>query len=182
MLSTVGTRAFHAYSRKLYGVPGQPLRYDPATPLELAQKVHESPADLQAAALIPPVIRSRTGGRSPCSWRLRSPSTSATLRPRWSWSMNCRPTRWRPPARSRSGVTPSSPRRTRPSSSTTKRSSMWRPASTVAPRPTSRSWRSAIPVPLAPRRGSPSTPNTCRARSAWTDCAGSPIGSSRPNW
>jgi len=61
MLSTVGTPAFHAYSRKLYGVPNQPLRYDPATPLELAQKVHESLADLQAAALLPPVIRSRTG-------------------------------------------------------------------------------------------------------------------------
>jgi uncharacterized protein (TIGR02421 family) len=29
--------------------------------LELAQKVHESLADLQAAALVPPVIRSRTG-------------------------------------------------------------------------------------------------------------------------
>ncbi len=61
MLSTVGTPAFHAYSRRLYGVPHQPLRYDPATPLELAQKVHESLADLQAAALVPPVIRSRTG-------------------------------------------------------------------------------------------------------------------------
>jgi uncharacterized protein (TIGR02421 family) len=61
MLSTLGTPAFHAYSRKLYGVPTQPLRYDPATPLELAQKVHESLADLQAAALVPPVVRSRTG-------------------------------------------------------------------------------------------------------------------------
>ena len=61
MLSTLGTPAFHAYSRKLYGVPTQPLRFDPATPLELAQKVHESLADLQAAALVPPVVRSRTG-------------------------------------------------------------------------------------------------------------------------
>ena len=51
MLSSLGTPAFHAYSRKLYGVPSQPLRFDPATPLELAEKVQSSLADLQAAAL-----------------------------------------------------------------------------------------------------------------------------------
>ena len=39
MLSSLGTPAFHAYSRQLYGVPKQPLRYDPATPLELAEQV-----------------------------------------------------------------------------------------------------------------------------------------------
>ena len=61
MLSTVGTPAFHAYSRALYSVPTQPLRYDPATPLELAEQVHRSLADLGTAALIPPVVRSRTG-------------------------------------------------------------------------------------------------------------------------
>jgi uncharacterized protein (TIGR02421 family) len=61
MLSSVGTPAFHAYSRALYGVPDQPLRFDPATPLELARKVHQSLVDLQAAALVPPVVRSRTG-------------------------------------------------------------------------------------------------------------------------
>ncbi len=60
MMASLGTPAFHAYSRKLYGVPSQPLRYDPATPLELARKVQSSLADLQAAALIPPVLRTRT--------------------------------------------------------------------------------------------------------------------------
>ena len=61
MLSSVGTPAFHAYSRKLYGVPTQPLRFDPATPLELAQKVHSSIEDLSAVSLLPPVVRTRTG-------------------------------------------------------------------------------------------------------------------------
>ncbi|MGB0114061.1 MAG: flavohemoglobin expression-modulating QEGLA motif protein [Ilumatobacteraceae bacterium] len=61
MLSTVGTPAFHAYSRQLYGVPDQPLRFDPATPLELAQQVHESLGELADASLIQPVVRSRTG-------------------------------------------------------------------------------------------------------------------------
>lgn len=61
MLSSVGTPAFHAYSRKLYSVPSQPLRYDPATPLELAAQVHRSLAELQDASLIPPNPRIRTG-------------------------------------------------------------------------------------------------------------------------
>jgi uncharacterized protein (TIGR02421 family) len=61
MLSAVGTSAFHAHSRSLYGVPKQPLRFDPATPLELAERIHTSLADLHTAALVPPVIRSGTG-------------------------------------------------------------------------------------------------------------------------
>jgi uncharacterized protein (TIGR02421 family) len=61
MLAARGTPAFHAYSRKLYGVPGQPLRFDPATPLELARRVHDSLDELRQADLLPPVIRSRTG-------------------------------------------------------------------------------------------------------------------------
>jgi len=61
MLSSLGTPAFHAYSRRLYGVPSQPLRYDPATPLELAAKVESSLEDLKAASLIRPVVRTRTG-------------------------------------------------------------------------------------------------------------------------
>lgn len=60
MLASVGTRAFHAYSRQLYGVPDQPLRFDPATPLELAHQVHGSLAELADADLIQPVRRSRT--------------------------------------------------------------------------------------------------------------------------
>jgi uncharacterized protein (TIGR02421 family) len=61
MLSSVSTPAFHAYSRRLYSVPTQPLRFDPATPLELAEQVHRSLADLTEAALVPPVVRTRTG-------------------------------------------------------------------------------------------------------------------------
>jgi len=61
MMSSLGTRAFHAHSRMLYGVPTLPLRFDPATPLELAEKVHQSLADLRAASLIVPPVRSQTG-------------------------------------------------------------------------------------------------------------------------
>jgi len=61
MLSSIGTPAFHAYSRKLYGVPTQPLRFDPATPLELAQQVNNSLAELSEAAMIPRVARTKTG-------------------------------------------------------------------------------------------------------------------------
>ncbi|MET0911049.1 MAG: flavohemoglobin expression-modulating QEGLA motif protein [Ilumatobacteraceae bacterium] len=61
MLSTVGTPSFHAYSRQLYGVPTQPLRFDPATPLELAQRVQDSLAELKAVHLMRPPVRSRTG-------------------------------------------------------------------------------------------------------------------------
>jgi len=60
MMSAVGTDAFHAYSRQLYGVPTQPLRFDPATPLELAEQVAVSLSELADAALVPPVLRSRT--------------------------------------------------------------------------------------------------------------------------
>jgi uncharacterized protein (TIGR02421 family) len=61
MLASVGTDAFHAHSRMLYGVPAQPLRYDPATPLDLARRVHEAIDDLHAAALLRPAARTRTG-------------------------------------------------------------------------------------------------------------------------
>lgn len=61
MLSSLGTRAFHAYSRQLYGVPTQPLRYDPATPLELARRVHDALAELADAELLRPPVRTRTG-------------------------------------------------------------------------------------------------------------------------
>lgn len=61
MLASRGTPAFHAYSRRLYGVPSQPLRYDPATPLDLAHRVHEAIDELHDAALLRPVLRTRTG-------------------------------------------------------------------------------------------------------------------------
>ena len=61
MLSSVGTRAFHAYSRQLYGVPTQPLRYDPTTPLELAERVHAALVSLRDANLMRTPKRERTG-------------------------------------------------------------------------------------------------------------------------
>lgn len=41
MLAAVGTREFFAYGRRLYGEPTAPLRFHPATPLELAQRMRE---------------------------------------------------------------------------------------------------------------------------------------------
>lgn len=60
MMSSLGTRAFHAHSRSLYGVPTQPLRFDPATPLELAESVHKSLDELRAASLVVPAVHTRT--------------------------------------------------------------------------------------------------------------------------
>lgn len=61
MLAARGTPEFFEHSRSLYGVPDQPLRFDPATPLELAQRVHEALTELHEADLVPPVVRTRTG-------------------------------------------------------------------------------------------------------------------------
>jgi uncharacterized protein (TIGR02421 family) len=41
MLAARGTESFFTYNRALYGTPHTPLRYDPTTPYELAQRVHE---------------------------------------------------------------------------------------------------------------------------------------------
>jgi uncharacterized protein (TIGR02421 family) len=41
MLAARGTQSFLEYNRALYGTPHTPLRYDPTTPYELAQRVHE---------------------------------------------------------------------------------------------------------------------------------------------
>lgn len=60
MMSTVGTPEFHRHSAALYGVPGQPLRFDPATPFELASRVHDALAGLREDALIPPPRRTQT--------------------------------------------------------------------------------------------------------------------------
>jgi uncharacterized protein (TIGR02421 family) len=61
MLSSTGTTSFHAYSRELYGVPKQPLRFDPTTPLELAEQVYASLAELSAVDLLRPSVRDLTG-------------------------------------------------------------------------------------------------------------------------
>jgi hypothetical protein len=42
MLGAAGTPAFFAYSQEPYSSPTEPLRYDPATPLDLARGVHEA--------------------------------------------------------------------------------------------------------------------------------------------
>jgi uncharacterized protein (TIGR02421 family) len=41
MLAARGSESFLTYNRDLYGTPHTPLRYDPTTPYELAQRVHE---------------------------------------------------------------------------------------------------------------------------------------------
>ena len=61
MLASRGTDEFFEHSRALYGVPDQPLRFDPATPLELAQRVHDALIELHGVDLVPPVMRTRTG-------------------------------------------------------------------------------------------------------------------------
>ncbi len=61
MLASRGTHEFFEHSRALYGVPDQPLRFDPATPLELAQRVHDALIELHEVDLVPPVVRTRTG-------------------------------------------------------------------------------------------------------------------------
>jgi uncharacterized protein (TIGR02421 family) len=60
MLAAVGTPAFGEHSRAVFGAPDRPLRHDPVTPLQLAQRVHhaiEGLTDLQLAA---PPTRDRT--------------------------------------------------------------------------------------------------------------------------
>lgn len=61
LLDARGRPEFFEHSRALYGVPDQPLRFDPATPLDLARRVHLALDELHEAELVPPVIRSRTG-------------------------------------------------------------------------------------------------------------------------
>jgi uncharacterized protein (TIGR02421 family) len=63
MLESRGTPAFFEHSRALYGVPDQPLRFDPTTPLELARRVHDALTELHQAELVAPVKRSRTGAQ-----------------------------------------------------------------------------------------------------------------------
>ncbi len=61
MLSSTGSTAFHAYSRELYGVPTEPIRFDPTTPLELARRTHEELAELSAVNLLRPSVRDLSG-------------------------------------------------------------------------------------------------------------------------
>lgn len=63
MLTARETPEFFEHSSALYGVPDQPLQFDPATPLELARRVHEALDELHGADLVAPVVRSRTGAQ-----------------------------------------------------------------------------------------------------------------------
>ena len=60
MLAARGTPAFLDYSRALYSEPHTPLRYDPATPYELAERVHEVLAGLERVGLRSDVARDHT--------------------------------------------------------------------------------------------------------------------------
>jgi uncharacterized protein (TIGR02421 family) len=51
MLAARGTEAFLDYGRALYGTPHTPLRFDPATPYELAERVREVLAELDQVGL-----------------------------------------------------------------------------------------------------------------------------------
>ena len=63
LLSTVGTPAFHTYSSQLYGVPTRPMLLDPATPLGLAEQVHQSIAELTAVKLAGKANRDQTAAQ-----------------------------------------------------------------------------------------------------------------------
>src|SRR5262245_21345380 len=60
MLAARGTPAFLDYGRGLYSEPHPPLRYDPATPYELAERVHEVLAGLERVGLRNDVPRDHT--------------------------------------------------------------------------------------------------------------------------
>ena len=154
MLSSLGTPAFHAYSRRLYGVPSQPLRYDPATPLDLARKVHEAIDDLQQAALLRPVLRT-TYGRGSCGLHrrcregpLRRLGPRGAARRRTLCECRCLDEQDQDPPRRQvhpEGRFPTpEPRGIHPRGHRPER---------TARRATSRSWRSATPAPREPRRG-----------------------------
>jgi uncharacterized protein (TIGR02421 family) len=63
MLSTLGTPAFYTYSQQLYGSPTRPLALDPATPLGLAEKIHQSIAQLSSVKLVALAERDQTAAQ-----------------------------------------------------------------------------------------------------------------------
>ena len=62
MLAARGTESFLPHSQALYGTPHTPLRYDPVTPYELAQRVHEV---LAAVHLLEPPLDRQHRGKPP---------------------------------------------------------------------------------------------------------------------
>ena len=60
MLAAIGTPSFHTLSGALYGEPARPLRYDPTTPLDLANRIHTMIHQLDRVDLLRPLPRDRT--------------------------------------------------------------------------------------------------------------------------
>jgi uncharacterized protein (TIGR02421 family) len=60
LLGSVGSPDFHRWSAQLYGSPTRPLRYDPTTPLDLAQRIETMIGDLGDARLVRPSVRDQT--------------------------------------------------------------------------------------------------------------------------
>ncbi len=60
MLASVGTAEFHHQSGRLYSTPTQPLRNDPTTPIDLAERVLDQLSGLVAAQLVRAPDRNRT--------------------------------------------------------------------------------------------------------------------------
>jgi uncharacterized protein (TIGR02421 family) len=60
LLASLGTPAFHEHSARLYGVPTRPMRFDPTTPLALAEQVHAAIAELSATRLLQPAERDQS--------------------------------------------------------------------------------------------------------------------------
>lgn len=63
LLASVGTPDFHVYSSQLYGIPTRPMLLDPATPLGLAEQVHQSIAELTQVKLIGKGTRDQTSAQ-----------------------------------------------------------------------------------------------------------------------
>lgn len=60
LLASLGTQVFHEHSAGLYGLPTRPMRFDPTTPLALAEQVHAAIAELSATKLLQPAERDQS--------------------------------------------------------------------------------------------------------------------------
>ncbi len=60
MLASIGTEEFHHQSSRLYSTPTQPLKNDPTTPIDLAERVLDQLSGLVAAQLVRTPDRNRT--------------------------------------------------------------------------------------------------------------------------
>jgi uncharacterized protein (TIGR02421 family) len=60
MLAAVGSPPFSEFSAALYGEPTRPLLYDPATPLDLARRIHEIIDQLDRARVLRGAVRDQS--------------------------------------------------------------------------------------------------------------------------